>query len=92
MVLKIVLPDGKCIDGRFFCVAVEKEEWKADMLLDWLKIYTDTPKDQVIVFTNSKLKVDWICDALKYLGFNAAGLVRYILNVIMISLLHLSLH
>ena len=61
---------------RMYYIPVDKEEWKAEALCEWLDVYGETPDDQVIVFVNSKLKLDWICQVLKSLEYPVEGLVR----------------
>jgi len=52
-----------------FFIAVEKEDWKFDTLVD---LYETLTINQAIIFCNTKRKVDWLTDKLREHNFTVA--------------------
>jgi ATP-dependent RNA helicase len=66
----LVKRDELTLEGiRQFFVAVEREEWKFDTLVDLYETVTIT---QAVIFCNTKRKVDWLSDKLLQQNFTVA--------------------
>ena len=66
----LVKRDELTLEGiRQFFVAVEREEWKFDTLVDLYETVTVT---QAIIFCNTKRKVDWLAEKLCQQNFTVA--------------------
>lgn len=66
----LVKRDELTLEGiRQFFVAVEREEWKFDTLVDLYETVTVT---QAVIFCNTKLKVDWLSEQLLQQNFTVA--------------------
>lgn len=66
----LVKRDELTLEGiRQFFVAVEREEWKFDTLVDLYETVTVT---QAVIFCNTKLKVDWLAEKLCQNNFTVA--------------------
>ena len=50
-------------------MAVEREEWKFDTLVDLYETVTVT---QAVIFCNTKRKVDWLTEKLRQQNFTVA--------------------
>lgn len=66
----LVKRDELTLEGiRQFFVAVEREEWKFDTLVDLYETVTVT---QAVIFCNTKVKVDWLAEKLCQNNFTVA--------------------
>merc|ERR1719163_2386668 len=68
----LVKRDELTLEGiKLFFVAVEKEEWKFDTLID---LYDTLTVTQAIIFCNTKQKVDWLCDQMRKNNFTVSAI------------------
>ena len=68
----LVKRDELTLEGiRQFFVAVEREEWKFDTLVDLYETVTVT---QAVIFCNTKRKVDWLTEKLRQQNFTVAAM------------------
>lgn len=68
----LVKRDELTLEGiRQFFVAVEREEWKFDTLVDLYETVTVT---QAVIFCNTKRKVDWLTEKLRQQNFTVASM------------------
>jgi len=68
----LVKRDELTLEGiKQFFVAVEKEEWKFDTLVDLYDTLTIT---QAVIFCNTKKKVDWLAGKMRANNFTVAAM------------------
>eukprot|EP01025_Chloroclados_australasicus_P031791 TRINITY_DN32179_c0_g1_i2.p3 TRINITY_DN32179_c0_g1~~TRINITY_DN32179_c0_g1_i2.p3 ORF type:complete len:134 (-),score=16.40 TRINITY_DN32179_c0_g1_i2:116-475(-) len=68
----LVKRDELTLEGiKQFFVAVEREEWKFDTLVDLYETVTVT---QAVIFCNTKRKVDWLTEKLVQQNFTVASM------------------
>lgn len=68
----LVKRDELTLEGiKLFFVAVEKEEWKFDTLID---LYDTLTVTQAIIFCNTKRKVDWLTDRMRKSNFTVSAI------------------
>jgi ATP-dependent RNA helicase len=68
----LVKRDELTLEGiKQFFIAVEKEEWKFDTLVDLYDTLTIT---QAVIFCNTKQKVEWLSDKMKEQNFTVAAM------------------
>jgi len=66
----LVKRDELTLEGiKQYFIAIEKEEWKYDTLVDLNETLTI---NQVIIFCNTKKKVDWLTDKLRNDNFTVS--------------------
>jgi ATP-dependent RNA helicase len=79
----LVKRDELTLEGiRQFFVAVEREEWKFDTLVDLYETVTVT---QAVIFCNTKRKVDWLADKLIEQNFTVVAMHGDMLQVRMLT-------
>merc|ERR1719361_1683819 len=67
----LVKLDELTLEGiKLFFVAVEKEEWKFDTLID---LYDTLTVTQAVIFCNTKKKVDWLTDRMRKANFTVSA-------------------
>ncbi|CAB3407422.1 unnamed protein product [Caenorhabditis bovis] len=68
----LVKRDELTLEGiKQFFVAVDREEWKFDTLVDLYDTLTIT---QAVLFCNTRRKVDWLTDKMKEANFTVASM------------------
>ncbi|CAO4359981.1 Protein CBG05145 [Caenorhabditis briggsae] len=68
----LVKRDELTLEGiKQFFVAVDKEEWKFDTLIDLYDTLTIT---QAVLFCNTRRKVDWLTDKMKEANFTVSSM------------------
>ncbi|RXK40410.1 ATP-dependent RNA helicase FAL1 [Tremella mesenterica] len=68
----LVKRDELTLEGiKQFFVAVEKEEWKLDTLMDLYDTLTIT---QAVLFCNTKRKVDWLTEKMREANFTVSSM------------------
>eukprot|EP00494_Astrolonche_serrata_P022811 UN23068 len=68
----LVKRDELTLEGiKLFFVAVEKEEWKFDTLID---LYDTLTVTQAVIFCNTKKKVDWLTDRMRKSNFTVSAI------------------
>ncbi|GMI44439.1 hypothetical protein TrCOL_g5599 [Triparma columacea] len=68
----LVKRDELTLEGiKQFFIAVEKEEWKFDTLVDLYDTLTIT---QAVIFCNTKQKVEWLAEKMKEQNFTVAAM------------------
>lgn len=68
----LVKRDELTLEGiKLFFVAVEKEEWKFDTLID---LYDTLTVTQAVIFCNTKRKVDWLTDRMRKSNFTVSAI------------------
>jgi ATP-dependent RNA helicase len=68
----LVKRDELTLEGiKLFFVAVEKEEWKFETLID---LYDTLTVTQAIIFCNTKRKVDWLTDRMRKNNFTVSAI------------------
>ena len=68
----LVKRDELTLEGiKQFFIAVEKEEWKFDTLVDLYDTLTIT---QAVIFCNTKQKVEWLAGKMKEQNFTVAAM------------------
>ncbi|CAD6184326.1 unnamed protein product [Caenorhabditis auriculariae] len=68
----LVKRDELTLEGiKQFFVAVDREEWKFDTLVDLYDTLTIT---QAVLFCNTRRKVDWLADKLKEANFTVSSM------------------
>ena len=70
----LVKCEGLTLEGvKQFYVDVEKEDWKLDALCD---LYETITMSQVVIFCNTRRKVDWLRDQMHGREFSVSAMVR----------------
>ncbi|EJK65412.1 hypothetical protein THAOC_13729 [Thalassiosira oceanica] len=68
----LVKRDELTLEGiRQFYVAVEKEDWKLDTLID---LYDSLTVTQAVIFCNTKQKVDWLTGKMRESNFTVSAI------------------
>lgn len=68
----LVKRDELTLEGiKQFFIAVEKEEWKLDTLID---LYNSLTITQAVIFCNSRKKVEWLANELRNAGFTVSAM------------------
>jgi len=68
----LVKRDELTLEGiKQFYVAVEKEEWKLDTLIDLYETLTIT---QAVIFANTRRKVDWLTEKMQSKDFTVSSM------------------
>jgi len=68
----LVKRDELTLEGiKLFFVAVEKEDWKFDTLID---LYDTLTVTQAVIFCNTKKKVDWLTDRMRKANFTVSAI------------------
>merc|ERR1711934_337126 len=68
----LVKRDELTLEGiKQFYVAVEKEEWKLDTLIDLYETLTIT---QAVIFANTRRKVDWLTEKMQSKDFTVSSI------------------
>jgi len=68
----LVKRDELTLEGiKLFFVAVEKEDWKFDTLID---LYDTLTVTQAVIFCNTKRKVDWLTDKMRKQNFTVSAI------------------
>lgn len=66
----LVKRDELTLEGiKLFFVAVEKENWKFDTLMD---LYDTLTVTQAVIFCNTKKKVDWLTEKMRQANFTVS--------------------
>ena len=63
MKIHVAPPDVAALEGiqKFYSI-IEREEWKIDHCLDLIETF---PQNKVVVYCNTKQKVEWILEQIK---------------------------
>ena len=70
----LVKSEGLTLEGvKQFYIAIEKEDWKLDTLCD---LYETVATSQIVIFCNTRRKVDLLADQLRSRGFSVSAMVR----------------
>ena len=68
----LVKRDELTLEGiKQFFVAVEKEEWKMDTLID---LYNSLTITQAVIFCNTRKKVEWLAATLRDASFTVSAM------------------
>merc|ERR1712032_1338733 len=68
----LVKRDELTLEGiKQFFVAVEREQWKFDILCD---LYDTITMTQAVIFCNTKMKVDWLTQKMRDANFTIAAI------------------
>ena len=68
----LVKRDELTLEGiKQYFIAVEKEEWKLDTLID---LYNSLTITQAVIFCNKRQKVEWLANELRNAGFTVSAM------------------